>query len=637
MIDGSSLYDSIENKRGERALLPIKSIIFSEFNTRTASIDWNHVDVLAQRIKEEGFNANRAVCVNVFRDAAGNVLSRRLVAGLHRYLGAKKAELQDIPSIIYYELTEEEECLLDSWDNRMDEVHKPFNFLQEAEHCEFLRKVKGWSVKKIAKLKNTNRALVVNKLKIAGLSQEAKAIIKIGNQSGEIFQERYFRDICKLQHGEHIVLICKEILERGVQVTENQKEENEKVLDPMKKAEIKKRVFELIEGEKNIEDSSAKINKNNHNSSVTRVIQPGNDNDNLAEELSTNSYTLEECYPGNTPQECSENSLKSLPELPQRSFGEKENSERVISNNTKNTDRELQSKDTNLDFPFDELDETNIHVLDEHIETNYSQEEIDEVKKQARESLGISEEKKEEASYQTFEKWTTNDLPFNIFPRWAGRSKIIKRSLTKTQWQILRVLLTYGLRFHKKEKADLESFFFYLEEIQYSVKETCEVIAEEGYLRAVTVQRNIGILEKKEYVKIRRATYPPFMSFQINWDKFAQIYNEEKEQIPFRAGGLQGLPMEFKGNIQATPLHALFIEDGKTTDLLSRKGIQLFNQLKIIPGISSRTAINLLGKYPEERIEKALEKYVQAFMEYVNKGESLKNKAGLFLKILEKA
>jgi hypothetical protein len=48
----------------------------SEFNTRHAFVDQDHVEYLAGRIKERGFHPKRAISVNVYEKASCLTLSR---------------------------------------------------------------------------------------------------------------------------------------------------------------------------------------------------------------------------------------------------------------------------------------------------------------------------------------------------------------------------------------------------------------------------------------------------------------------------------------------------------------------------------------------------------------------------------
>jgi len=120
----NAIMEAIEKKRGELVELSVDVLVISEFTTRHACIDEEHVKELAAMITEYGFYPDRGIQVNAIRNAAGDVIAYRVVAGVHRYLGAKLAERYTIYCRLYYDLTDEEECFLDSLDNKLAGVHK---------------------------------------------------------------------------------------------------------------------------------------------------------------------------------------------------------------------------------------------------------------------------------------------------------------------------------------------------------------------------------------------------------------------------------------------------------------------------------------------------------------------------------
>lgn len=248
MLETMNEYKAINDKMGDTVCLAVEKLGVSEYNTRSTCVDWNHVDALAKKIMERGFHPKRAISVNVVRGAGGSEVSYRVAAGIHRLEATKKAGLGEIPCLLYCNLTEEEECLLDKWDNEMDEDHKKIHFLEEAEHCKYLQEVKEWSQRQIAKTKGISRAKVRGKLKIASLSQRAKEIIR-GGQYTAHFLETHFEEICKLKD-PHIITICEEIAERGRLADQGEKDRMGKPVQPMKQTEIKKRVDELLKTEK---------------------------------------------------------------------------------------------------------------------------------------------------------------------------------------------------------------------------------------------------------------------------------------------------------------------------------------------------------------------------------------------------
>ena len=85
---------------------------------------------------------------------------------------------------------------------------------KEAEHYEYLMKVKEWSQRHIADQKKVSKRIVFYKLQIANLPDEAKKIIREGAHTVGTFIEGHFRDICKLSD-PCIIAICEEIASSG--------------------------------------------------------------------------------------------------------------------------------------------------------------------------------------------------------------------------------------------------------------------------------------------------------------------------------------------------------------------------------------------------------------------------------------
>lgn len=238
-------YETINEKMGETLSLPAEKLQASEYNTRCTSIDQSHVNRLAKKIKERGFHPKRAISVNVIRGANGSEVTYRVAAGVHRLAAAKAAELAEIPCLLYYDLSDEEECLLDRWDNEMDEDHKKIHFLEEAEHCKYLYEVKKWSYRQIGRNKGIDHKAVDRRVRIANIPEEAKMIIRGVDPDPHLFFEKYFLYICKLSE-PHIITICKEIAVRAEQANKGEKDKMGIPIRPMKQADIKKKVDELL-------------------------------------------------------------------------------------------------------------------------------------------------------------------------------------------------------------------------------------------------------------------------------------------------------------------------------------------------------------------------------------------------------
>jgi hypothetical protein len=258
--NSKAICKAITQKRGEHIFLSLEKLHLSEFNTRSSCIDIPHVERLVAQIIEQGFDPDRPISVNVIRGAGGAATTHRVAAGVHRFEAAKKAGLTEIPCRIYYDLSDEEECFLDTWDNKKDEAHKQAHLLDEAKHYKYLQEVKEWSIRQIAINKKVDKNTVYFRLKIANIPEEAKKIIREVSNRLDTFHEKYFQFICKLSE-PHIIAICKEIATRRRQAEEWEKDRKGPMVTPMKQSEIKKRVGELLA-------------KENRGKVLTTVCQP---------------------------------------------------------------------------------------------------------------------------------------------------------------------------------------------------------------------------------------------------------------------------------------------------------------------------------------------------------------------------
>jgi len=263
----TSIKNIMKEKLGELISLHIDKIQISEFNTRCQFVDNDHVKTLMVSIEEHGYIPKSAVWVNAIKGPDGEVINYRLVAGRHRYEACRQLGLKEIPGQLYYNLTDEEECELDTIDNQLDEHHKPVDFLSVAEHYRYLQDIKDWSIRQIAKAKNTSKSDVGRKLKIAYLSNEVKDIIMTVPPGGQL-HEKYFREICKLSSIPHQILVCKEIIASNLPPEESHKKFPELKYIPsvsMTQKDIESRVEELlaIEAKGEIAPEALQIDKDN--------------------------------------------------------------------------------------------------------------------------------------------------------------------------------------------------------------------------------------------------------------------------------------------------------------------------------------------------------------------------------------
>ena len=254
-MSDSTIKKIMKDKLGELVFIDIDKIQISEFNTRCQFVDDSHVKTIMKSIEEHGYIPKSAAWVNVVTDNGkkdGNIVQYRLVAGRHRYEASRRLKLKSIPCQLYYNLMDEEECTLDEIDNKLDEAHKPADFLSIAEHYKYLRDVKGWSQRKIAQTKGINRLIVQTRLKIADLSEEVKGLLKDGYLSSHL-NETYFREICKLDSIPHQTLVCKEIIASKTEMEDGHGNVSELKFipsKPMSQSDVKARVEELLAIEK---------------------------------------------------------------------------------------------------------------------------------------------------------------------------------------------------------------------------------------------------------------------------------------------------------------------------------------------------------------------------------------------------
>ena len=618
MAEINDLYQSIQSKLKERKNISINALVLSEFNTRAGAMDQDHVDYLANKIKERGFHPERAISINVITNVAKEDHAYRVVAGVHRYYAAKNAGLNQIPCILYYGLTDEEECLLDKWNNEMDEDHKPVNFIQESEHLNYLQDEKEWGTKKIAKYKNISRRLVEFKLKIAKLPESVKEIIKKGNQIGNFFQERYFRDICKLKTLKFLILICTEIFNCGMKFKAKEKMADGSIIQPMKKEDIKIRVEELLEQEKN-NFISSDYYENTKEEMAGRTEKKYHElidldkNDNKSEFHDNIENKSVQCDPGRTVHSSVENNTFSAT---------------FDTNDSEDDEEENCDFSENPDRDENDLDEEHYENLYNKIEKTMKKEEKKEVKKEENKIIN-------NIQYRTFNRWTTHSLYFNTIPRWILHSAKIKKSMTKSEWATFTVLIMFNTRFHSRKGADTGDYSFFVGGIDTNLKKTCSLVAEEGYLSSNTVRKCINSLIKMGYIQIIRNGNLPTPRFLVDWDKLAEIYSEEMENISFEFAGVKDIPKHFTGYLQATPLHAVLIQDGVVSPLLSSQNLYLLDEMVKIR-ISLKNGIILLKRYGDQKISSKIREFEDYVIICARKGKSIKNSAGLFIDSLEK-
>jgi len=236
----NSVKNLFKNKAGRVISLHINNIQISEFMTRGNSLDEEHVQQLMTAIQEEGYLPGTEVWVNAITGTDGKILHYRLIAGRHRLEACRRLGMQEIPTLIFRDLTDKEECLADHLNNQKDSRHKEVTYMEEAMHCLYLHE-KGWSLRQIARAKGTSKSNISRKLQMARLPKIVKDTF-VGVPTWGQFPESYFRNICQLQAEAHQALICKKIIDK----INTSKASNTIEKKPIGKSEVKQMVDELL-------------------------------------------------------------------------------------------------------------------------------------------------------------------------------------------------------------------------------------------------------------------------------------------------------------------------------------------------------------------------------------------------------
>jgi hypothetical protein len=511
--------DSIKNvfkeKLGEFISLDINKIQISEFNTRCQFLDNLHVKTLMDSIEKRGYIPKSAVWVNAVTDNGtkqGNIIQYRLVAGRHRYEACLRIELKEIPCQLYYNLTDIEECEFDRIDNELDEHHKPFHFLDEAEHYKYLRDIKGWSQRQIARAKNVSKGIVHYRLTISALSEEIKSIIKSAHHGGHLV-ERYMREILKLTSIPHQILVCKEIIGG----------DNKSLLEPAGSND-----------QKGVVDLKCNLIQNYTTQSELEARVKWL----LA--LEEQGKIAEEAIPF----------VKDKAEL-----------ENIFSNSSN-----FQGNNSNSKVKEDEVSGQVFFKDYSSVNDNPERERKNENPKQSQSkktatSNKPAEEKKdkqkaEQLIFEIFamisEKREDNGLRFGVKPLWIKHVGLVKE-LSCGAYLVLLELIENDFRYKPKKK---DSFFFLTIDDNYA--DCVDYLSHVGGVKPVTLVKKVfPELERFVFYKKNDRLY-----FQLKWDKLYEIYKNNANRIPFNDGGLKNIPSDYSGWIRPTPYHAIYIENG---------------------------------------------------------------------------
>ena len=573
----SACYQSVQEKMGDSARLAVADLLVSEYNTRCSFVDADHVEHLAGLIQERGFHPTRAISVNIIQNAAGEPVTKRVVAGRHRLEAAKLVGLSHVPCVQYCGLTDEEETLLDRWDNEMDEEHKPVHFLDEAEHYRFLKKIKGWSVRQIARNKNTDRNTVFRRLKFAEISSTAKHLIR-GVSHGRHPAERHLRDICKLKDPDHIILIIKEIIQRGQAEEAEEVDEGGVPVRAMKQKEVGNRVAELLKLESKEDESLVKSE------------------DIAATEPDTQQGGQHVAHPTESPSEKSKSAENRTQPTP------------LVA---------MQANRPSLPSAVGGLKDEEAALAEIH------QQRI--AKQMSNGSLGVDSEKRSTAA-----------MKFDVVPRWLKCSSFPHKM--KALWPLFEFLVRFEMRYlHGVTSTNKEDGYFFIGGSESSPEWTCQFLGRMLGLEPATVQKKLRALESYELIKVERANLPRYPRFQIRWDHIKKLYDEESWSISFEEGGLAQLPLEFSGQVEPTPLHTIWVRDGIVSQGVDHGVKETMEELKGL-GASNKFARRILNENYLGTLRQVLVQLPSAMESYQERsGETIRKPLDFFLGCLKAA
>lgn len=497
----------MKEKLGEFISLDIDKIQISEFNTRCQFIDDGHVETLMSSIEKNGYIPKAAVWINAVKGPEGKILSYRLVAGRHRYEACRRLGLREIPTQLYYNLTDEEECELDTMDNELDEHHKPVNFLAIAEHYKYLRDVKGWSQRQIAEAKNVSRAVVQYRLKISEFSEEIKQFFR-GGQHAVHFVERNVVEISRLSSIPYQIKVCEEIILKNKVVTQEDGgscrfQSELTTTEPIKYEFVRNRVEELL-----------------------KIEQQEKMEQQILETVEDNSRTLSSVSNSAHKKIRSQEVFLTDSKLE----GKKEisgNCSQAVSNNPEKISSETQDKAA---------------------KSSPSQK-----KKKSRDIPG---QLIWEIFFEMADMRTTMTKPrefrFSVLPMWVKHTNLVN-DMWSSAYLLLQELISYDFRY----RPEKDSFFFIKHGKSY---ENClEFLAHIAGVTVKTLEKKI-LPALQKYVVYKKNGGS--IRFQLRWDNLFEAYKEKALNIPFDDGGLQDIPEDYTGWIRPTPYHSLYIENG---------------------------------------------------------------------------
>lgn len=187
----------IQDKPKELLTVPIDQLTLSEFNPRRTRPD-EDIDKLAERISRNGFEVTRAMWA--YRNGSGY----KVFAGGTRLEAAKRAALNEVPIVLYDDLTEDDIVRLAQQDNEDDEYHRELTCVDTWLDYKALYEKWGYgSQERIKNAKNINaRTLVTLRLALADLPQ---SVLDIFVKKG-FLKESHATEINELSNFDNLSL-----------------------------------------------------------------------------------------------------------------------------------------------------------------------------------------------------------------------------------------------------------------------------------------------------------------------------------------------------------------------------------------------------------------------------------------------
>jgi len=172
--------------------IPTEGTRISNLNPRKTRPDGD-VEALAIRIQRNGYEPTRAVWAHRVNG------HYEVFAGGTRLLAAQRADLSEIPAIVYEDCDDAELVRLAEQDNADDEYHKPVPIVDTWLSYKALADA-GWTQQRIADAKGVSRSFVAMRLQLAELPHAVLDAFV----TNEDLNERVAREIVEMSPGDNL-------------------------------------------------------------------------------------------------------------------------------------------------------------------------------------------------------------------------------------------------------------------------------------------------------------------------------------------------------------------------------------------------------------------------------------------------